>query len=252
MPDPVLPARLYAADVSVLEDDRLYAAAYCAVSDERQKKADRFRFRKDRNLCLGAGVLLRFALREAGVLEENPTYRTGENGKPYLFSYPNIFFNLSHSGSFVLCALSGVDVGCDIEKMEDAELALAKRFFTPGEYAAIASRPSEAERADRFYRIWTLKESFLKATGLGLRLPLNGFEILSDGEAVSIRQDVDPRSFRFQTYDNLSGYQCALCEAAEAGETELEVLSLRELLFPSFVGNVVPGVPQSSGDPCGQ
>ena len=223
-----MPARLYAADVSVLNNDDLYAAAYDAVWPQRREKADRLRFRKDKNLSLGAGLLLQYALRQAGI--EAPEFFLGENGKPYLPDHSDLFFSLSHSGSFVLCAVSGAEIGCDIEEIKDCEPALAKRFFTPGEYAAIASQPTEAEQTDQFYRIWTLKESFLKATGLGPRLPLNGFEILSDGESVSIRQDADPRSFRFQACDGLPGYRCALCEAAETGKTELEILSLRELL----------------------
>lgn len=229
MPDDRLSARLYAVDVSALEDDGLYAAAYRAVSDERREKADRFRFRKDRNLSIGAGLLLQYALRQAGMTQA-PVFCFGANGKPYLQNRPDLFFSLSHSGHFALCAVSGAQIGCDIEQVRDCELALAKRFFTAGEYAAIAAQPTLQAQTDRFYRIWTLKESFLKCTGLGLQLPLHEFEITADAQAIRIRQQVDVRSFRFQCFDELPGYQCALCEAEGTGETQPELLPLHELL----------------------
>ena len=96
-------------------------------------------------------------------------------GKPYLPGYPGLHFNLSHSGPWGVCALSKAPVGVDVELVRPLRYDLARRFFTPGEQAWLRGRP-EGE----FFRLWTRKESFLKALGKGLTLPLDSFSVLED------------------------------------------------------------------------
>ena len=77
---------------------------------------------------------------------------------------------------------------------------MAERFFAPEEYDLIMSAP-ESERSDAFTRLWALKESFLKATGLGLTLPLSAFTVRVGEDGVSVRQDVDGNRYRFFELD---------------------------------------------------
>lgn len=217
--------KLYCVNAAPLCDERLYAAAYAMAGPERQRRADAFRFPKDRRLCLGARLLLSHAIREAGLSLGEPV--VGEYGKP---AYPGsgFFFNLSHSGDWVLCAAAGCEIGCDVERISDADLSVARRFFAPGEYSAIMAAP-EAERNALFYRFWTLKESFLKATGYGLHLPLNRFEI-GLGETIIVRQSVDARDYRFREFGGLEGCRCAVCAVGEDPPSALTFTDLRALL----------------------
>lgn len=216
---------LYCANVLPLCDERLYAAAFAMAGPTRQRRADAFRFPKDRRLCLGAGLLLSHAIREAGFALGEP--EAGEYGKP-AFPGSGFHFNLSHSGDWVLCAAAGHEVGCDIERIGRADLSVAKRFFAPGEYAAILASPEE-ERNVLFYRFWTLKESFVKATGFGLHLPLDGFEICP-GEPITVRQGVDAREYRFREFGGIEGFRCAVCAAEGAPPAALTTVDLRALL----------------------
>lgn len=217
---------LYASCVTPLAEKSLYAAACGLVSEARREKAERLRFEKDKRLSVGAELLLRYALRPAGVKELSFAY--GENEKPYLPGR-DIRFNLSHSGDWVLCAVGGCELGCDIEQLSPVNLKIAKRFFAPDEYADITSAPTPEAQRELFFRYWTLKESFMKATGLGLRLPMNEFAILR-GEKFAVRQTVDERDYMFREYSDIAGYCCALCAAGQEPDEPLRIVDMKTLL----------------------
>jgi 4'-phosphopantetheinyl transferase len=99
-------------------------------------------------------------------------------------SRPRLHFNISHSGRHVVCALSGSQVGIDVELIKPIQLSVADRFFSADERAKIYSAPAQ-DRLGLFYGIWTRKESFVKMTGKGLAYPLEAFSSL-DGHAAGL------------------------------------------------------------------
>ena len=222
-----LTAALYASSVLPLHEEALYAAAYAAASPQRREKTQRLRFADDRALSLGAEALLRYALRQAGYTGPL-TFTYGPQGKPRLpEGAPQ--FSLSHAGDYVLCALGPCEVGCDIEKIGPADLALARRFFCPEEAAAIAGGPTPQAQSVLFYRYWTLKESFLKVTGQGLSLPLDAFSVTL-GDEIAVHQTVDARHCRFSEFSQVPGYACAVCTADGPCPREIHMVEMREIL----------------------
>lgn len=219
---------LYAADVSVFADPQLYAEAYAAASPARREKIDRYHFAKDRYLSLGAETLLHYALRLAGIRELPVTFDYGPQGKPYLKD-GCVYFNISHSGNWVICAVSACEVGCDVEKIVPIDLKIAERFFFHEEYDDIAAQTTQETQNEMFYRYWTLKESFMKATGLGMKLPLDSFRIVL-GSEISVEQSVDGRNYRFIEYDVIPGCKCALCTAGDGRAAALHMTDLRQIL----------------------
>ena len=222
---------LYAASVAPLTDAELYAAAYAAVSLARREKADRFRFEKDKRLSLGAELLLRHALCAERLGEVPMAFTYGAQGKPH-FKDGGVFFNLSHSGEYVLCALAPCEVGCDVEQIAPIDLNIARRFFFRSEYADIAAQMAENARNELFFRYWALKESFMKVTGLGMKLPLDAFEIVRGAE-ISVRQSVDERQYSFAEFGDISGYRCALCAAGDCHGAVLHTVDFAEVLPPA-------------------
>lgn len=204
-------ARIYWMETRRLKDDAYFQKNYEMLSPARQKKIDAYRFRKDKNLSLAAGMLFAQGLSRYGVKEADAAVGYGGNGKPYLTGLPYIHFNLSHSEGMALAVFAEVEAGCDVEWVQHADLALANKFFCPGEYSYVAGQAGGREKDQAFYRIWTLKESFLKATGLGLSLPLDEFEVQVgiDG-AVAVRQQVDGSAYQFWEYQ-FGAYQAAVC-----------------------------------------
>lgn len=204
---------LLLADVSPLEDSALYDALYEGASLERRSVADSFRFRKDRNLSIGAAALLDIGLSIFGLREKDMTYGRNAYGKPYFLNAPEIRFNISHSGSMVAVAFSGREVGCDIEDVVDADIALAGRFFSRDEYEELLAEKDSDRRNRAFFRLWTMKESYMKAKGMGLSLPPESFSVNKI------------KDFSFLSPDIVEGYGCALCYSPDEGIPEVKFIS---------------------------
>lgn len=167
--------------------------AYSLVSKDRQDKIDFYRFDKDKKLSAGAYLLLKKLLAEENIT--NPTFRTGKYGKTYLSNREDIYFNMSHSGKMVLCAVSDMEVGVDIEYIDSGiDLNIAKNYFYNSEYEGIMNSKNPPEE---FFRYWVLKESYMKYTGLGMNLELDAFEIIIEDE---IRLKDDNENLKFNLF----------------------------------------------------
>lgn len=141
------------------------------LSQEEQKRADRFYFEHDRHrFIVGRGWLRSLLAKYLQVAPEGIEFQYSAKGKPMLANVEqHLHFNLSHSGGLALYAIASQPVGIDLEQirpLSDAE-QLAKRFFTPAEAEAIAALP-RAQKQAAFLNAWTRKEAYLKATGDGL------------------------------------------------------------------------------------
>lgn len=88
-----------------------------------------------------------------------------EKGKPYFKDVPGLHFNLSHSGDFLLCALSNRPVGVDVECLRPRGAALPQYALTAEEYASYVEKGGDWLA---FYTLWTKKEAWAKYTGEGL------------------------------------------------------------------------------------
>lgn len=208
---------LYWMDTGLLEDETQFACAYQSLSRSRREKVDSFLYRKDKKLSLGAGLLLRQGLAARGIDEREAVLAYGVHGKPCLPEYPDIYFNLSHSGEMAIAVFADSAVGCDVELVECADMAIAEKFFSKNEYQYLAGFSDKRQQDEAFYRLWTLKESFVKATGAGLTLPLNAFEIVilaDEGRekngCARVCQRVDTAAYAFGEY-RFGRYCAAVC-----------------------------------------
>lgn len=163
--------RVYYASILGLPD----SGEGMPLSEYRKNKLNRLRTEQGRKQSIGAELLLIRALLELDRDFELPLRIEADTfGKPHL-SDSAPFFNLSHSGDFVACALADVPLGLDLQKKSPYREKMVSRFFSADEKCQILS----AEDADdAFTEIWTKKESYLKAVGCGIRVPLNSFSSL--------------------------------------------------------------------------
>lgn len=213
-----------AAPVTPLRDAEFYAAAYRTLSPDRKARTDRLRRDADRLLSVGAELLLRLALREAGCSLLPETIRRTPDGKPF-FPAGDVRFSLSHSGEYVLCAVSRDEVGCDVEQILPADPRIALRFFRREESDEILALAAGEERDELFCRYWTLKESFMKVTGLGMKLPPDAFRIRL-GDHPTVEQTLNRNSYTFAESGAVPGYRCALASAGDCRDTVLRLTDL--------------------------
>ncbi len=211
--------KAYIADVKELYKQEQLAKAYAIVDEERRQKANRLRFVKDKSLSLGAGLLLKKALEFEGINNAKIGHTT--KGKPFLKDNNDLHFNLSHSGTLVLCVIADMPVGCDIEYMSSVPSPeLIKMVLSKSEQDAL-NRLDNNSVSQYFYKIWTGKESYLKLKGEGLgrdlkeislQLPL-GLEYI-DGSCFTFMDIIcDPR------------YQATICTEGVYNKEELTVIN---------------------------
>ncbi len=205
------------------------AAEFLALLDiEEVARANRFHFDKDRNHFVVARGFLRLLLGR--YLQAEPKqlkFSYGEWGKPSLageFRDSRLRFNMSHSHGVALYAVTeGREIGVDVEH-ERADFAgddIARRFFSPFEVGVLCELPDE-DRVAGFFRCWTRKEAYIKATGRGLSQPLDGFDVtLGATENVMLLRTDDGSPERWQLVDVAVGAGYAGALAVEKPVSEI-------------------------------
>lgn len=151
--------------------------------------------------------LLAFALKHEKKINYKDQYLTWNKwGKPSLQKYPGVHYNISHSYNCVACVISDkYAVGIDVERIRIFSPYVARKVCTPDELQRIYSNPNPDRE---FFRHWTLKESYIKAIGIGLSYSMKNisFQINSDGE---IHSDLSDCSF--QLIEDEYGFITAVC-----------------------------------------
>lgn len=172
--------KLYLADISALCDPLEDSTILDTLPPKRQEKVLKYKLADDRKRCVGAGLIINKILCENNI--DINSIRYGSNGKPYA---EGIYFNAAHSANFAFGVSSEKEIGCDVEIIKKPHLDIAKRFFTQNEFDYISYSENTSTA---FYRLWTIKESYIKLSGEGLRTPLNSFEINIEGNNISISE----------------------------------------------------------------
>lgn len=205
--------RTWVADVTPLYQKECYNRYYEGLPSFRKEKADALKYLSRRVQSVGV-----WALWEKMRL----TYDLGEN----------VSFNLSHSGSWVMCTAQTegkyAQVGCDIEEIGQLKLNVAKRRFCREEYEEIISNEREEDQRECFYRFWVLKESFMKATRRGMTLPLNSFCIRLGDPPQLVRQPEEysqPYYYMEYTLENVP-FRMAVCSTDKEIYSGLTVFRL--------------------------
>jgi len=217
--------------------DRM-AEFYPLLSPDEKARAERFYFERDRDRYITGRGLLRVLL--AGYLDMEPSriqFEYGPCRKPKLTTIIDdnrLEFNLSHSNDLVVYSFCrNRRVGIDVEHIHPMadEQRLAEEFFSTPESAYLRSLSGDL-KLKAFFKLWTCKEAFVKASGDGLAKPMDQFEIqLVDGDhaqLVSLESNQGQHThWRLQTFEPIPGYQAALAFEAEdsniAREVELKV-----------------------------
>ena len=209
--------KVYVTNVSDLPDPKDNPELLKGLSDTRVRKTMRYRQAKDRKQSLGAGLLLNQCLKEYRIDIERIRY--GEHGKPEV---EGICFNLSHSQDMVVCAVSEMPVGCDIEMIGELKEGIAERFFTENEVRYLEQFQGNKKR-DEFYRLWTMKESYMKMTGEGMSLSLDCFEFIIEDGIMVLRDGILAECY-LEEYQ-LPGYKLTVCAKENEFVPEVKYVS---------------------------
>lgn len=216
-----------------IDDPRLLDRMRAVLDDEERAHEHVFHFADDRKRYLVTRAMVRSVLsRYVALPPEAWDFTKNEYGRPAIATAlldlvpeaRGLVFNLSHTRGLIALAIArNRALGVDVEhlSLREVSLGIAHRFFSPIEVSDLAREPDHAQQA-RFFEYWTFKESYIKARGMGLSLPLDGFSFeFPHPDAVRIRiepqlRDHDER-WSFWQYRPSAEYLMALC--AERGDT---------------------------------
>ena len=182
------------------------------LDNERIARTARYRLADDKKRCILAGLMTRRFLGNAEILKN-------EYGKPFLTD--GRFFNISHSGNYVLFALSDSEIGCDIEQFHYVNAVRTGRtVFTDDEMNLLLTG---ADRLGAFFNLWTKKESLLKCMGEGFH---------RSAKSVDVRYDAfeeKGKSYFMKTW-NFSDYTVSVCSVKNDFPEFIEFIGTEELL----------------------
>jgi 4'-phosphopantetheinyl transferase len=224
------PIKLWCAYPGDLEAEGVAEACAAVLNDEERARVARFKFERHRLESLATRALVRTALsRHRPVAPQDWRFKLNPQGKPAVDPACGLSFNLSNSVGLVVCLVAEAEseVGVDVESYERAKqiMELVPKVFSPREQEQLAAL-AEGEKLDRALSLWTLKESYIKARGLGLMVPLDKFSFVFGG-AEGIRVEIDPSlgddaaRWRFCQLDHAGHRIAVMVDRLAAGELEM-------------------------------
>lgn len=142
-------------------------------------------------------------------------------------------FNVSHFGNWVVLAVEDVgSIGIDVERMSPIDLDIAKRYFSSYEYSDLMSISPEY-RIEHFFRLWTLKEAYIKADGRGLSIPLDSFGFCVRANEIFFHSfsNTIPMSYFFKQYHLNLEYKLSVCATQPKFPDRFILWDIDDLLY---------------------
>ncbi|WP_139488704.1 4'-phosphopantetheinyl transferase family protein [Brevibacillus dissolubilis] len=227
-------------------EPELFETLISLVPPEKQAKLGRYRRYEDAQRSLAAELLIRTIIaRKLNLTNNEIRFAYNDQEKPSLIGADDFYFNLSHSGEWVVCAIDSQTIGIDVEVIKPNKrnmLAIAQRFFSPAEVAELLALPEEL-RHSRFFDYWSLKESYIKADGKGLSLGLGSFTIqFREDGAIRVETENRLRDCYFRQYDVDPAYKLGVCAMHNQFPEQVVVLSPKQLAEDSLALDAFDGV----------
>ncbi|KUF36543.1 MULTISPECIES: 4'-phosphopantetheinyl transferase family protein [Lysinibacillus] len=199
------------------------------ISNEKKNRLQKFHYKEDYKRGLLGDILARYLIStNFNIAPCTIEFANNSYGKPFIKNLPNAFFNVSHSGNYVFCGVSNTEIGVDIEKHHLLDLNLAQHIFSSEEYKDLITL-SDKDQLDYFFKLWTLKEAYIKYLGIGLSTPLQSFSFkIMDGTIHFHGNHCDILSFLSTHLEGQYSLACCSTEAIEANAIEL--LSLQTII----------------------
>lgn len=223
---------IYGVKIDEYIDKYIFDKLVLMLSKQKQNRIRKFIQYEDALRALVSDLLIRSIIIEKLNIKNNDIiFQFNKYGKPFLKNYDFFKFNISHSGKWVTCAISQSSIGIDIEQIKPIDFEIAKKFFSHTEYIDISEK-TEQEKSNYFYALWTLKESYVKAVGKGLAIPLNSFTI-KIGNKITIQSRDNTRKYNFAFLDIDNKYKMAVCSEKELIPINLKlskILSVNQLI----------------------
>jgi 4'-phosphopantetheinyl transferase len=212
-------------------DKNLLQKAFFSLPGKIQNKISKLQVSIDQNKKILSYYFLHQILAKELDKDINKIIITADrNGKPFLKDYTR-YFNLSYSKKIITLATDAEPVGIDIEYIDPLEdLEDLTKYFSDQERKQLLKKDKQ-QQIDHFYELWTLKESYLKALGKGLKYPLDSFSLDVSKDGVILFKAIDLEyDWFFKQYDFNHQYKCAVCAKHNNFPKKPNIINIKKLL----------------------
>jgi len=209
-------------------DDALFNRLLDYLDGTKRERIAKRGNREDAKRTLIGDLMMRRQISSRlGIANRDIALAYNAFGKPVLPHSEGIHFNVSHSGEWIVCAGDNREVGVDVEQVRPIDLNIAKRFFHPSEFAQLMA-VEDHRRLELFFKLWTLKESYIKAIGKGLSRPLNTFSFDLTNGVPTLDSGVgeDEGDYFCKLYDWDRHYLVAVCSRSALLPDAIERMEL--------------------------
>lgn len=224
---------VYLMDTRCFADKELFAEIYGTLSPVRKKKIDAYMYDKDKYLSMGAGYLLENGLKAHALPPQQMHYEYGRDGKPGI-NDPRLRFNISHSGVFTVCAFSGTEIGIDLQQMTKRVNPTAFGVACSPKEKKYLKALDRKKWTSEFYRMWTIKESYMKFLGTGLSLAPSRVDVNLEDFPLSVSLDGKKQNTYFKEYDVGIDYKLTVCSGRNDFAPNITVIRLDRYHVPKF------------------
>jgi len=215
--------KLFASNIDGIDENEL-GFFLNFVSEQKRKQIQRYKMIKDAKRSLLGELLIRKVVIDTyHCSNDSITFSFNQYGKPFISNIPNFHFNLSHSGNWVVCAVSTKAIGVDIEEIKEVNYEVAEYCFSKKENSELLN-VEEDKRPGYFFMIWTLKESYLKAQGIGIIEDLKSINFEEENNNFITRQKEE---LFYKLYEIDSRYSLAVCGYEKEFDQEIKQVIIK-------------------------
>ncbi len=200
------------------------------IEPYKRNDISRMRLPEHRTRKLFSELLIRHIIMKRTHMENHElSFVKNEFGKPFLEFVDGVYFNISHSGTWIVAALDDRPVGTDVEHVQPIDFDICTQFFSHDENDDLMEKE---DKLSYFFTLWTLKESFIKFIGKGLGIPLNCFSIkyFSAGRIAILVEGKPVGGVWFRPYDLDVDYKMAVCAGHDQFPTYFHTVTVDQLL----------------------
>lgn len=195
------------------------------VDGNKRAKINRYHFYHDSVRSLIGDLLVRYCINFLyHINNDDIAFEYSTYGKPLLKNFKEIYFNISHSGCWIVCGVGDMDIGIDVECIKDINLEIADRFFNEKETRYLESLKKE-DKLRQFYKIWTMKEAYIKGRGKGLFIPLESFCVKERHNHFSIEYEKAWNLYNLYISEN---YCLSVATKCISAPERMDVFTIRE------------------------
>jgi 4'-phosphopantetheinyl transferase len=212
-----------------------YKSLMSSISKYKQQRISKIKHTRNKYQSLIGDILIRNIIIRKNIRQTNNEIEIVQDtySKPYLKGDVSFNFNISHSKDWVVCAISSSIVGIDIEFMDkNLDVNIFNNHLSEDEFYSLKEKGFKSEE---FYKLWTLKESYVKAVGKGLYIPFQSFSIIEGFNQIKVQSESKEESFYFKNYSSIEGYTISVCSKTNSNPNNITYFSFQELLnFTNF------------------